>query len=218
MSWPAETNGLTRSHIDVIMYDMKVPARGYRMSARAEAAAGTARDILAATVALWRERPIDEITLADIAGRAGVSVRTVIRRFGSREGVIAACIRADAAGIQADRAQALPGSVGEALDVLLAHYERDGDAVLRTLPLEEKLPEAKAIVQAGRAEHRAWCARVFAAHLPPASDDGYAVRLDAFVAATDLYAWKLLRRDLHRSAAQTAQVIRALVDGLIQSR
>ncbi|HEU0299209.1 MAG TPA: TetR/AcrR family transcriptional regulator [Longimicrobium sp.] len=199
------------------MSDMKSPspARGYRMAARADAAARTARDILAATVALWRERPIDEITLADIAGRAGVSVRTVIRRFGSREGVIAACIEADAAGIEAERGQAPPGSVEEALDVLLAHYERDGDAVLRTLALEEKLPEAKAIVRAGRAAHREWCARVFAAWLPPPTDGAHAIRLDAFVAATDLYAWKLLRRDLHRPATDTARVIRALVDGLV---
>ncbi|HEX2077248.1 MAG TPA: TetR/AcrR family transcriptional regulator, partial [Longimicrobium sp.] len=175
----------------------------------------TARDILAAAVALWRERPIDEITLADIAERAGVSVRTVIRRFGSREGVIAACIRADAAGIEAERGQALPGDVGEALQVLLMHYERDGDAVLRTLALEEKVPEARAIARAGRAAHREWCARVFAAHLPPAGDDAHAVRLDAFVAATDLYAWKLLRRDLGRSVDDTARVIRALVDGLV---
>jgi AcrR family transcriptional regulator len=195
--------------------NMPSPARGYRMAARAEAAARTGRDILAATAALWRERPMDEITLAAIAERAGVSVRTVIRRFGSREGVIAACIQADAAGIVAERDQAPAGDVEGALAVLLAHYERDGDAVLRTLPLEETVPEARAIVQAGRAGHRAWCARVFASFLPPPADGGYGIRLDALVAATDLYAWKLLRRDLGRSAEQTAQVIRILVDGLL---
>ena len=185
------------------------------MAARAEAAAQTAHDILAAAARLWRERPIDEITLADIAERAGVSVRTVLRRFGSREGVIAACIEADAAGIDAERGQVAAGDVPGALDVLLAHYERDGDAVLRTLALEEKVPEAKAIARAGRAAHRAWCARVFAPHLPPAADAAHGNRLDAFVAATDLYAWKLLRRDLGRSPDETARVIRALVDGLL---
>lgn len=184
------------------------------MTARAEAAARTAHDILTAAAQLWRERPMDEITLAAIATRAGVSVRTVIRRFGSREGVIAACIQADAAGIIAERDQAVAGDVDGALAVLLAHYERDGDAVLRTLPLEEKVPEAKAIVQAGRAGHRAWCARVFAPHLPPPGDDAYGARLDAFVAATDLYVWKLLRRDLGRPADDAARVIRALVDGV----
>jgi AcrR family transcriptional regulator len=196
------------------MSDMKT-ARGYRMAARAEAAARTAHDILTATAQLWRERPVDEITLAAIAERAGVALRTVIRRFGSREGVIAACIEADAAGIQAERGQAPAGDVGGALDVLLRHYERDGDAVLRTLPLEEKVPEAKAIVEAGRATHRAWCAHVFGPYLPSSDDDEYGIRLDAFVAATDLYLWKLLRRDLRRSEAETARVIRALVDAVI---
>jgi AcrR family transcriptional regulator len=185
------------------------------MAARAEGAARTARDILHATAALWRERPMDEITLAAIAQRAGVSVRTVIRRFGSREGVIAACIESDAAGIVVERDQAVAGDVAGALRILLAHYERDGDAVLRTLGLEEKVPEAKAVVEAGRAGHRLWCARVFALHLPPASADTYGVRLDALVAATDLYVWKLLRRDLGRSADETARVMRTLVDGII---
>jgi AcrR family transcriptional regulator len=199
------------------MRDMKseTPSRGYRMAARARAAAQTGRDILAATAALWRERPIDEITLAAIAERAGVSVRTVIRRFGSREGVIAACIEADAAGIIAARGQAEAGDVDGALAVLLAHYERDGDAVLRTLAVEETVPEARAIVQAGRAGHREWCARVFGPHLPAPADGAYGTRLDAFVAATDLYAWKLLRRDLGRSPGETAGVIRTLVDGLL---
>lgn len=199
------------------MGDMKsaTPSRGYRMAARARAAAQTGRDILGATAALWRERPVDEVTLAAIAERAGVSVRTVIRRFGSREGVIAACIEADAAGIFAERDQARAGDVEGALAILLAHYERDGDAVLRTLAVEETVPEARAIVQAGRAGHRAWCARVFGPCLPPPDDPAYGVRLDAFVAATDLYAWKLLRRDLGRSAGETARVVRALVDGLL---
>ena len=185
------------------------------MAARAEAAARTARDILAATAALWRERPLDEITLAAIAERAGVSVRTVIRRFGSREGVVAACIEADAAGIAAERGQVPAGDVEGALGVLLAHYERDGDAVVRTLSLEATVPEARAIAQAGRAEHREWCARVFAPHLPPPGHPEHGVRLDAFVAATDLYAWKLLRRDLGRSAQDTERAMGALVRGLL---
>jgi AcrR family transcriptional regulator len=208
---------LTPLHFDVIMCDMKElsPTRGYRMAARAEAAARTADGILAATAQLWRERPMDEITLAAIAERAGVSVRTVIRRFGSRNGVIAAGIEADASGIVAERDQALAGDVEGALAILLTHYERDGDAVVRTLALEETVPEAKAIADAGRAGHRAWCARIFAPRLPPPAHEAYGTRLDAVVAATDLYVWKLLRRDLGRSPEETTKVIRTLVDGLL---
>jgi AcrR family transcriptional regulator len=189
--------------------------RPYRMSARAKAAALTAEAILSATVQLWRERSLDEITLDDIAARAGVSVRTVLRRFGSRDGVIEACIDSDAAGLFAERDRVPAGDLETALETLLAHYERDGDAVLRTLALEERLPAARAIAATGRATHRAWCARVFAPGLPPPGTDGHETRLDACAAATDLYLWKLIRRDLGRSPRDTAEVMRALLCGVL---
>jgi AcrR family transcriptional regulator len=189
--------------------------RPYRMVARAKAAARTADAILAATIDLWRERALDEITLEAIAERSGVSVRTVIRRFGSRDGVIAACIEADTAGIQVERNQAAAGDMEGALEVLLGHYERDGAAVLRTLALEEKLEVARTIAETGRAEHRAWCARVFGPHLPAPDDPAYGPRMDAFVAATDLYLWRLLRLDLGRTFDQTREVFRCLVGALV---
>lgn len=185
------------------------------MGARAKAAAQTAEDILSATVALWRERPLDEITLQDVADGAGVSVQTVIRRFGSKEGVFEACIEADAGGVRVERDRAPVGDVDGALRILMSHYERDGDAVLRTLALEDKLDAARAITEQGRREHRKWCARIFEAYLPPSGADNYEARLDAFVAATDLFLWKLLRRDLGRTASETKSTIRSLVDGLI---
>lgn len=198
------------------MTNMKIETtRRYRMTVRAEAAAETARRILAAAVVLWREGPMDEITLQAIADRADVSVQTVIRRFGSKEGVIEACIEHDAAGIRTERDRAPVGDVDAALEVLLRHYERDGDAVLRTLVLEERLEAARAAVEVGRREHRAWCIRVFAPYLPAPESDTFDRRLDAFVAATDLYVWKLLRRDLGRTVAETEQTVRALLRGLI---
>jgi AcrR family transcriptional regulator len=185
------------------------------MQTRARAAARTAQRILAAAVELWRERPIDEITLQAIADRAGVSVQTVLRRFGSKEGVFGACIEGDAAGIRAERDLAPAGDAERTLEILLRHYERDGDAVLRTLALEERVGAAKVAAEAGRVAHRAWCARVFAPYLPPPAAADYPRRLDAFVAATDLYLWKLLRRELGRSAAETEQALVVLLRGLV---
>lgn len=188
--------------------------RPYRMRARAEAAERTARAVLEATAALWRERALNEITLGAIGERAGVSVRTVLRRFGSRDGVIEATIEAESERMTAERDRAIAGDVDGALDHLLRHYERDGDAVLRTLALEETMASARAIAGAGRAAHRSWCARVFAPYLPDRGDAAYEARLDAFVAATDLYLWKLLRRDLGRTAEEAGRVFRSLLAGL----
>jgi AraC-like DNA-binding protein len=52
------------------------------MRARARSAAETADRILDATVELFVEMPCSQITLATLASRAGVTVQTVIRRFG----------------------------------------------------------------------------------------------------------------------------------------
>lgn len=199
------------------MTNMKLPAptRSYQMTARAEAAEQTERNILSAAVALWREHALDDITLQMIAERAGVTVQTVIRRFESKDGVIAAAIERDASGIVAERHAAAAGDVAAGLKALLAHYERDGDAVLRTLSVEDRFPIARTIAVEGRRVHRAACAQVFAPYLPEPEHSDYERRLDTFVAATDIFVWKLLRRDLGRSAAHTQLVMRSLINGLI---
>lgn len=193
---------------------MKKPTRSYRQTARAEATRETGRRILRAAAELWRERTLDELTLQAIAERAGVTVQTVLRRYGSKEGVVEAGLTEDAAGVRAERAAAPVGDLDGALATLLEHYEHDGDRVLRTLEAEGRLEVARLIVATGRREHRAWCARVFAPWLPPPDTGAHAARLDAFVAATDIYLWKLLRRDLGRSPEATRAVLRALLDGL----
>jgi AcrR family transcriptional regulator len=188
--------------------------RPYRQAARAESAAQTRRDIMAAAVLLWRRREWEQVTLAEIAEEAGVTPQTVLRRFGSKDGVVDAVLAEKASGVEAERDLAPVGDLDAALDVLLAHYETDGDLALRTLALEERSPTARRIAEHGRTYHRAWCARVFAPLLPTSRASQYERRLDAYVAATDLYLWKLLRRDLARTLPQTRAVFEALLRGL----
>jgi AcrR family transcriptional regulator len=188
-------------------------ARPYRQKARADAAQETHKAILRAAVALWREKDWDAVTLASIAERAGVTTQTVLRRFGSKNGVVDACLAERASGIEEVRDRARVGDIENALEALMDHYERDGDAVLRTLSIAERSQAAQRIVAHGRAEHRRWCARVFAPYLPSPKARDHRARLDAFVAATDVYLWKLLRRDLGRTPKQTREALAALLRG-----
>lgn len=188
--------------------------RPYRMMARAAATARTRREILDSAYRLWREQPLDELTLQDIADGAGVTVQTVLRHFGSKEGVIEAGLREDIGEVQSGRNEAAVGDLESILDVLLPHYESDGPAVLRTLELEGRVEAARLLAEGGRAAHRKWCERVFAPYLP-ADGPTRTARVDAFVAATDLYVWKLLRLDLGKSLEDTREAIRVLLRGLI---
>lgn len=193
----------------------KKPKRQYQMSKRAESSAQTAQAIFDATTQLWHERPLAEITLDAIAEIAGVSVRTIIRRYGSKEELFETCIQNDATDKETKRDRAIVGDVEGALSHLLTDYEEHGDAMVRTLAVEEQLEIAQRVLKAGREYHRDWCAKIFAPYLPGTASDSYNEMLMAFVAATDLYLWKLLRRDLNYDLATTKATFLRLVNGLI---
>jgi AcrR family transcriptional regulator len=198
-------------------------ARPYRMKARAAAAEHTAQRIAAAAFDVWREVGLDELTLQQVADRAGVTVQTVLRRFGSKDGVIQAGFEHGSKAVVMQRETAPVGDIRGALDVLLDHYEEWGDATLRTVALEDRFPAAAAIARFGRVSHRDWCQRhLVPRHLVPgrrvpslASAESDERLLDALATATDAYVWKLLRRDLGRSREETLAVMERLVTGAL---
>lgn len=177
--------------------------RVYRMGARADAAAATGERILDAAVELFWEQPTDTFSLDDVAHRAGVTVQTVIRRFGGREGLIAAAVARESERVRTQRDEAPVGDVAVAVRVLVEHYEQTGERVLRMLAEQSRIPTLAAIVDSGRALHRQWCARVFAPVLAGRSGVDRQRRLAQLVAVCDVYMWKLLRLDAGLSRRQT---------------
>lgn len=190
--------------------------RPYRMRARAEAANQRAAQILDAAVGLWRERWYDEITLQDLVDRSGVSASTILRRFGSKERILAAVMAAGPLGVVHGRDLVTVGDVEGAVRELVDHYEQVGDAVIRSLALEERIPAIGQAVRQGRTAHRAFCARVFSPWLPRRRGPAYDRRLGQFIVATDVYTWKLLRRDHGLGRAETARAMGELLNRLIQ--
>ena len=107
--------------------------RRYRMKARAEASAATASRILDAAVAMFWQRPVEDIPLDEVALRAGVSVQPVIRRFGGKEGLFAAAAQREADRVHRQRGEVPVGDVQGAVANLLNHYEELGVSVLSLL-------------------------------------------------------------------------------------
>lgn len=184
------------------------------MNARAEAAQATGEAILDAAFEAFSSGRFDEVTLQDVAAAAGVTVQTVIRRFSSKEGLFDAVVDRERALIAQRREVAEGADLQEAVKVLVDHYEQDGRTVLHLLAEEGRSPKVAAVVQEGRAVHRQWV-QVHLGEVFEGSRNIERRRLvDAAVAATDLYTWKLLRLDLGRSAKEVAQVMVRLLDGL----
>jgi AcrR family transcriptional regulator len=156
----------------------------------------------------------DEITLDRVAEDAGVTVQTVVRRFGGKEELLAKSVGTLSAQINAQRATP-PGDIRGAVRNLVADYERTGDAIMRLLSLEPRHPAIRETLDFGRSEHRRWVSEALANELGTLDAAARKRVLDALVIATDVYAWKLLRRDMGRTRDATAATIESMIRALL---
>lgn len=186
--------------------------RLYQMGARAEAMAGTRRRILRAVRDLASETLNLTPTLEMVAARAGVSVQTVLRHFGDRDSLLDAALDAAIAETVVER-EAPAGDVAAAVRIIVDHYELQGDFVVQLLGHEQDDSRYSRVTEPGRALHRKWVTDVFAPQLA-GRDDAEALT-DLLVVATDVFTWKLLRRDRGLSRPETESRIRRLVDAVL---
>jgi len=187
--------------------------RGYTMTTRARAVEATRASILDAIVELASERVFTQIGLDDVAARAGVSVQTVLRHFGNRDGLIdAGVLHAQKSVVEERRTP--HGDVTQAVRVIVNHYEQRGRSVLLMLAQEPTDARIARITDEGRAMHRAWVEEVFAPLLPTEKVQ-HSAGVDLLVVATDVYTWKLLRLDRGLSRAQAQQRIERLVRAVL---
>src|SRR3954471_7776038 len=176
--------------------------RAYSMELRAASAEATHRRIVEAALAAFLEHWYDDVTIASVAKRAGVSGQTVINHFGSKDQLFTAGHGRLGEELVERRYRPEPGDVRGAVEALVEDYEITGDAVVRFLALEEKVPSLAPVLAAGRKGHRKWVEEMFQApELQP-----------ELVVTTDVYAWKLLRRDQGLSRGRTAASILKIVE------
>ena len=185
--------------------------RSYRMSARAHAAQATADSVLDEAVQLFTEKPYEDVTLDEVAARAGVTKRTVMRRFRSKDQLFVTAMMRAAEEMMRQRDQAPVGDVPGAVANVVEHYERWGTNRLRLLSQEDRIGVVAELVRGGRAFHRAWVERTFAPQLAGLRGPARKRRVAALVAATDVYTWKLLRLDLGLSRAETERTLVELI-------
>jgi AcrR family transcriptional regulator len=184
------------------------------MVARAEGMVDTRERIVQAALKLALEQAYEDVTLAAIAEAAGVSHQTVLNHFASKENVAAAAAEMLDRQTRAARDNARADDHPRAIAILVGEYERFGDAAARWAMASERLGSLAPLLDRARAGHQAWLDRIFSDLLPKAP----AARrhaIHALHAATDVYTWKLLRRDLQLPRADTERIILELVYGIL---
>jgi AcrR family transcriptional regulator len=191
---------------------MYVSKRPYRQIARSASTEGLRQRIVMAFRDLLLRSWIDEITLDEVAVSAGTTRQTVIRLFGGKDGVLEAVI-----GLIREESVpriSMPGNVSRraALKALIAHYEAVGDMVVRFLAQEERHSALRPLLALGRREHRAWVAERFASTRSSLNKLERERQITRLIVATDIYTWKLLRRDFGKSQDEVLHLMVGIIN------
>jgi len=181
------------------------------MRARAASAEATRRRVLDAAVSLLKSRFRSEIRLDDVAAGAQVTVQTIINVFGGRSALLDQALEELLRDLRAQRLHPDPGNIEGAIAALIEHYEQFGDLVIRNLAENAD----RELIEIGRVGHRQWVQRQFAPQTAKLDAKGRRSLIDQLVCAGDVYAWKLLRRDMGRSRTETESTILATVHAIV---
>jgi AcrR family transcriptional regulator len=198
---------------------MKKPRR-YSMTVRSAKAQATRERICDSMVALYGERSFDDFTLEDVARRASTTVQTILRAFKSKDNLVFEALNRMADKRSPHRMTrpggfppTSPGDIAAAITALFSTYEFIGDLVIRNLNNEQRNPALKSILAAGRTHHREWLRAVFAPQLKARRGNMRAQLFNCLVVATDVYTWKILRRDMKLARPDAEAVVRQLAAG-----
>jgi AcrR family transcriptional regulator len=188
------------------------------MRSRAEAAAATGERLLAAAWRHFATRPYEEVMLREIAAEARVTAQTLHARFGSKEQLFTAAYRWFGVQEVSERPAAPTADVPAAIAQLYDRYEQHGQAILRMLSQEERIPAIRQMTGAGRAYHRHWARTTFKPLMRGLRGAARERRLIAITVATDLLVWKLLRIDMNLDRKEAERIVVDLVQGPSPSR
>jgi AcrR family transcriptional regulator len=185
--------------------------RRYRMTRRAEAFAETRKAILDAAVQIGDPRA----PISGVAARAGVSERTLLRHFGSRDGLVAEMIREAIARGESERFAVPAGDVTAAVANVVAHYEKYGDRILRLLAEEGVDDRVDELLARGREAHHRWVDEKLGPLLEGCDAPTRRRRTAQLIAVCGVYTWKLLRRDSGLGPDEAERAVRELIEAVV---
>lgn len=184
------------------------------MSTRTAAAEATRERIVEAAREAFNEKWYGDVTMRGVAEAAGVALQTVVNHFSSKEALFIAASERNVEGIEKARWSLTPGDVKAAVTALVKDYERNGDAIVRMLAVEDHVPVVGPFIALGRQEHEAWVEQMFPEALEGLQGKVRRRRIGQLVVATDVYTWKLLRRDKGLDRKETTTAMYELVMSL----
>jgi AcrR family transcriptional regulator len=172
--------------------------------------------ILGAAARIISHEPFEALSMRRVALDAGVSLSTVVRHFGTKDALLGGLVAmGEDDPARAPRYEITQGSLVEAVRVAVDEYEAEGDTLLNILGQEHRFPALSRLLDTGRTGHRQWIRWAFEPQLRRRRGSRRQLVEDLLVVATDVYTWKLLRRDRALSVDETRHAMTELVRAVV---
>ena len=192
--------------------------RPYKQMARARARERT-RDALAEAAAeefyggRWQETSLEALS-----ARAGTTKQTLLRHFGSKDGLLLQALARAGAQVLDQRWSAPRGDIEAAVENLLDHYETWGERSLRVGAWESGPPALAKLSQLARQVHYEWVEHVFEPWLEDLAEPTRTHRRGALIALCDVQTWWLLSHDLGFERPQLHATLTEAIAGVLGQR
>ncbi len=191
--------------------------RPYRQVARARARQRTREALLDAVNDELLEGDWSKASLESLSAKAGVSKQTLLRHFGSKDGLLIQAMMRGATQVHGQRWTASRGDIAGTVDNLLDHYEEWGERLMRIGALRYGQAIPAIVSRAVRQFHYDWVEYAFAPWLRPLGGQTH-VRLRAsLIALCDLQSWWILSHDLELPRSEVHAILLEAIEALTRT-
>jgi AcrR family transcriptional regulator len=161
----------------------------------------------------WRQA-----SLETVAKKAGVTKQTLLRHFGSKDGLLLQALTRGAVQILDQRFSAPVGDIAGAVENLLDHYEAYGRRGLRIGTWQDGPAVLAKLERMARQVHYDWVDYAFGPWLEGLEEQPRARRRAALIALCDVHTWWLFSHDLKLPRSEIHAILTEMIERLVGER
>jgi AcrR family transcriptional regulator len=197
----------------------EIEHRPYKQVARARAQERTRAALLEAASEEFYGNRWQTTSLEALAARAGVTKQTLLRHFGSKEGLLLQALARGASQVFDQRWDVPAGDIHAAVENLLDHYEDWGERSLRIGAwLDGGSPALAKLSRMARQVHYDWVGYVFGPWLEDLEEPARTRLRATLIALCDVHAWRLLSRDLGLARPEVRAILTSAIEAVVAER
>jgi AcrR family transcriptional regulator len=193
----------------------EIEQRSYKQVARAQAQERTRDALLNAAMEEFFGDRWQKTSLEKLSAKAGVTKQTLLRHFGSKDGLLLQAIVRSGAQIFDQRWSVPAGSIEDAVENLLDHYEEWGERALRLGSWQDGPALLAQLSRMARQVHYDWVGYVFDPWLEDLQEPARSRLRATLIALCDVHAWQVLVHDLGLERAEVQATLTSAIQAVL---